>query len=98
MIIRTSVPPKKVENKPIVNDEVKLLDNEIIQKPKKKKNIPAPVIEEPVIEVVEEKVEDEQEIKQEETSETKEERDLYTAIYNHLLKKKHAEVIKNVKY
>ena len=31
-------------------------------------------------------------------SETKEERELYTVIYNYLLKKKHAEVIKNVKY
>lgn len=31
-------------------------------------------------------------------SETKEERDLYTAIYNYLLKKKHSEVIKNVRY
>ena len=59
MIIRTSVPPKEVIKKPVVNDEVKSLDNEVIQRPKKKKNIPAPVIEEPVIEVVEEKVEDE---------------------------------------
>ncbi len=31
-------------------------------------------------------------------AETEEEIELYTAIYNHLLKKKHAEVIKNVKY
>ncbi len=31
-------------------------------------------------------------------SDTQEERDLYTTIYNYLLKKKHAEVIKNVKY
>ena len=31
-------------------------------------------------------------------AETEEEVELYTAIYNHLLKKKHAEVIKNVKY
>lgn len=43
----------------IVNNEVKPLDNEIIQRPKKKKNIPTPVIEEPIIEVVEEKTEDE---------------------------------------
>lgn len=55
MIIRTSVPIKKV-NKSIVKEEVKKpLVNE---KLKKKKNIPAPiVVEEPV--VVEEKVEDE---------------------------------------
>ena len=47
----------KPEEKPIiVNEEVKPLVNE---RPKKKKNIPAPVIEEPVIEVVEEKTEDE---------------------------------------
>lgn len=52
---------KQVENvkKPIVTEEVKPLSNEVVQKPKKKKNIPAPVIEEPVIEVVEEKTEDE---------------------------------------
>ena len=31
-------------------------------------------------------------------AETEEEIGLYTAIYNHLLKKKHAEVIKNIKY
>lgn len=31
-------------------------------------------------------------------AETEEEIELYTAIYNHLLKKKHAEEIKNVKY
>ena len=31
-------------------------------------------------------------------AETEEEIELYTAIYNHLLKKKHLEVIKNVKY
>lgn len=31
-------------------------------------------------------------------AETQEEIELYTAIYNHLLKKKHAEVINNVKY
>lgn len=31
-------------------------------------------------------------------AETKEEIEFYTAIYNYLLKKKHAEVIKNVKY
>ncbi len=31
-------------------------------------------------------------------AETQEEIELYTAIYNHLLKKKHAEVIKNGKY
>ena len=43
----------------IVNNEVKSLDNEVIQRPKKKKNIPTPVIEEPIIEVVEEKTEDE---------------------------------------
>ena len=49
----------KTEEPVIVNEEVKPLDNEIIQRPKKKKNIPTPVIEEPVIEVVEEKVEDE---------------------------------------
>ena len=31
-------------------------------------------------------------------AETEEEIELYTAIYNYLLKKKHAEVINNVKY
>lgn len=31
-------------------------------------------------------------------SETKEEIEFYTAIYNYLLKKKHAEIMKNVKY
>ena len=31
-------------------------------------------------------------------AETKEEIEFYTVIYNYLLKKKHAEVIKNVKY
>lgn len=47
----------KPEEKPaIVSEEVKPLDNEIIQKPKRKKSAPI-VIEEPV--VVEEKVEDE---------------------------------------
>lgn len=57
MIIRTSVPPKKeVIKKPVVNEEVKILDNEIIQKPKRKKSTPI-VIEEPI--VVEEKTEDE---------------------------------------
>ena len=57
MIIRTSVPPKQeVIKKPVVNEEVKTLDNEIIQKPKRKKSTPI-VIEEPV--VVEEKTEDE---------------------------------------
>lgn len=56
----TTVVSTKVEEKStVVNEEVKPLDNAIIQRPKKKKNIPAPVIEEPVIEVVEEKVEDE---------------------------------------
>lgn len=49
----------KTEEPVIVNEEVKPLDNEIIQRPKKKKNMSTPVIEEPVIEVVEEKVEDE---------------------------------------
>ena len=49
----------KKEETAIVNEEVKPLDNEIIQRPKKKKNIPTPVIEEPIIEVVEEKAEDE---------------------------------------
>ena len=61
MIIRTSVPPKedlKKENKTIVKEEVKSLNNETVYKTKKKKNIPTPiVVEEPV--VVEEKVEDE---------------------------------------
>ena len=34
----------------IVNNEVKPLDNEIIQRPKKKKNIPTPVaVEEPIV-------------------------------------------------
>ena len=57
MIIRTSVPPKQeVIKKPVVNEEVKTLDNEIIQKPKRKKSTPI-VIEEPII--VEEKAEDE---------------------------------------
>lgn len=47
----------KPEEKPaIVSEEVKFLDNEIIQKPKRKK--PTPVaVEEPI--VVEEKTEDE---------------------------------------
>ena len=48
----------KTEEPVIVNEEVKPLDNEIIQRPKKKKNIPTPVaVEEPI--VVEEKTEDE---------------------------------------
>lgn len=65
MIIRSSKSLKRYNNigideKPaIVNEEVKPLDNEIIQRPKKKKNIPTPVVEEPIIEVVEEKIEDE---------------------------------------
>ena len=47
----------KPEEKPaIVSEEVKFLDNEIIQKPKRKKSTPI-VIEEPI--VVEEKAEDE---------------------------------------
>ena len=61
MIIRTSVPLKedlKKENKTIVKEEVKPLNNEIVHKTKKKKNIHTPtVVEEPV--VAEEKVEDE---------------------------------------
>ena len=67
MIIRSSKALKSNKNtvlnnfdeKPvIVNEEVKPLDNEIIQRPKKKKNIPTPVaVEEPI--VVEEKTEDE---------------------------------------
>lgn len=61
MIIRTSVPLKedlKKENKTIVKEEVKSLNNETVHKTKKKKNIHTPtVVEEPV--VVEEKVEDE---------------------------------------
>ena len=64
MIIKSSRNNSKFVYKPeeklaIVKEEVKPLDNVIIQRPKKKKNIPAPVIEEPVIEVVEEKTEDE---------------------------------------
>ena len=60
MIIRSSKSLKRYNNEVIVKqEEVKPLDNEVIPRPKKKKNIPAPVIEEPVIEVVEEKVEDE---------------------------------------
>lgn len=47
----------KPEEKPvIVNEEVKPLDNEIIQKPKRKKSTPI-AVEEPI--VVEEKTEDE---------------------------------------
>ena len=47
----------KPEEKPvIVNEEVKPLDNEIIQKPKRKKSTPV-AVEEPI--VVEEKTEDE---------------------------------------
>lgn len=46
----------KKEETAIVNEEVKSLDNEIIQKPKRKKTIPI-VVEETV--VVEEKTEDE---------------------------------------
>lgn len=47
----------KPEEKPaIVNEEVKTLDNEIIQKPKRKKSTSV-AVEEPI--VVEEKVEDE---------------------------------------
>jgi hypothetical protein len=60
MIIRTSVPPKKEEiKKPVVNEEVKVLDKEIIQTKKKNKKItPAPVVEETSV-AVEEKTEDE---------------------------------------
>ena len=58
MIIRTSVPLKKeVIKKPVVNEEVKVLDNEIIQKPKRKKSSIPVVVEESI--VVEEKTEDE---------------------------------------
>ena len=61
MIIKSSRNSSKFVYKPeekpaIVSEEVKTLDNEIIQKPKRKKSIPI-VIEEPI--VVEEKVEDE---------------------------------------
>ena len=59
MIIRTYVPPKKVENekvKPAIVEEVK--QEEIISKKKNKKSNPAPVVEEaPVVE--KEKVEEE---------------------------------------
>lgn len=45
----------------IVNNEVKSLDNEVIQKPKKKKNIPTPVaVEEPI--VVEEKTTEDEDL------------------------------------
>ena len=48
----------KPEEKPaIVSEEVKPLNNEIIQKPKRKKSAVSIVVEEPI--VVEEKVEDE---------------------------------------
>ena len=52
----------KPEEKPvIVNEEVKPLDNEIIQRPKKKKNIPTPVaVEEPI--VVEEKTTEDEDL------------------------------------
>ena len=47
----------KPEEKPaIVNEEIKSLDSEIIQKPKRKKSTPV-AVEEPI--VVEEKTEDE---------------------------------------
>ena len=55
MIIRTYVPPKKVENekvKPVVVEEVK--QEEIVPKKKNKKITPTPVVEEPAVEVVEE--------------------------------------------
>ena len=66
MIIRTNVTrknAKKINNKQveepvIVKEEVKVMNNEIVHKTKKKKNISTSiVVEEPV--VVEEKVEDE---------------------------------------
>jgi hypothetical protein len=58
--LKFNIKPEELVNKEsIVNEEVKLLNNEIVQRPKKKKNIPTPVIEEPIIEVVEEKTEDE---------------------------------------
>ncbi len=59
MIIRTNVPPKKVKvdkESAIVEKEKTVLVNE---KPKKKKNIPTPIIEESIVEAVEEKTEDE---------------------------------------
>ena len=61
MIIKSSRNNSKFVYKPeeklaIVKEEVKPLDNEIIQKPKRKKSTPI-VIEEPI--VVEEKTEDE---------------------------------------
>ena len=59
MIIRTSKSLKRCNNEVVVKqEEVKPLDNEIIQRPKQKKNIPTPIaVEEPI--VVEEKTEDE---------------------------------------
>ena len=56
-------PSMPVENTviTIVNNEVKPLDNEIIQRPKKKKNIPTPVaVEEPI--VVEEKTTEDEDL------------------------------------
>ncbi len=50
------------ENKKVINDVKTVVNNnEVIRnnKSKKKKTIPTPIIEEPVVEVVEEKVEDE---------------------------------------
>lgn len=57
MIIRTSKSLKRCNNEVVVKqEEVKPLDSEIIQKPKRKKSTPI-AVEEPI--VVEEKAEDE---------------------------------------
>ena len=60
MIIRTSVPPKKVENekvKPAIVEEVK--QEEFVPKKKNKKSNPAPIVDEASVVVEEEKVEEE---------------------------------------